>query len=181
MQHVISIDAAKCAGCRVCEMVCSMDHTGECNPERARIRVLLTEADGFIDNTPMTCMHCEKALCEAACPTGAIYRDSVTGARLTQPERCLGCRACVYACPAGASLFDWPQHIAVRCDLCGGEPLCARYCPTGALEYLRVDKLNARRMRQGAERLFQSEAPGLSRGEAQSSVAERPGQYARGG
>ena len=119
--------------------------------------------------------------CIQACPTGAICRDSVTGAWVTRPERCVGCRACVYACPVGASLFDWPQQIAVRCDLCGGEPLFARYCPTGALEYLGVDKLSARRMRQGAEQLFRSEAPGLSRREAQSSVAGRPGQYTRGG
>ena len=84
MQHVIAIDAAKCAGCRICEMVCSMDHTGECNPERARIRVLLTEADGFIDNAPMTCMHCEKALCEAACPTGAIVMEGLRPVRSSE-------------------------------------------------------------------------------------------------
>ena len=173
MQYVMAIDVDKCSGCRICEMVCSTDHTNECNPERSRIRVLLTEEDGLIENVPMTCMHCEKAFCEAACPTGAILREAETGARVTAPEKCIGCRSCVYACPVGASLFDWPQRIAVRCDLCRGEPLCARYCPTGALAYTRVDKLGALRMRLGAERMF--------RGEAQMPVTLRPGQYTQEG
>jgi Fe-S-cluster-containing hydrogenase component 2 len=185
VQYVITIDADKCAGCRICEMVCSMNHTHECNPERSRIRVLLTEEEGSIENVPMTCMHCEKALCELACPTKAIRKDVVTGARVTDAEKCIGCRSCVYSCPVGATFYDWPQRISVRCDLCDGDPLCAKYCPTGAVEYTSVDKLGVRRMRQGAERLFQREtftAPmGKILGETQTLLVQRAGQFTKRG
>ncbi len=184
MQYVIAIDVEKCTGCRICEMVCSMSHTHECNPERSRIRVILTEEDGLIETVPLTCMHCEKALCELVCPTNAIRRDTATGARITEAEKCIGCRACVYACPIGATFYDWPQRIAVRCDLCDGDPLCAKYCPTGALEYISVDKLGAKRMRQGAQRLFQREALAAPLGgayrETQTLSAPRPGRFSRG-
>ena len=185
MHYVISIDAEKCSGCRICEMVCSMNHIKECNPERSRIRVLLIEENGFIENVPMTCMHCEKALCELSCPTNAIRKDAVTGARITEAEKCIGCRSCVYACPVGATFFDWPQGIAVRCDLCNGDPLCVKNCPADALEYTSVDKLSAIRMRQGMERTFQREtiaSPlGSAHGEAQTLLVPRAGQFSRGG
>jgi Fe-S-cluster-containing hydrogenase component 2 len=29
---------------------------------------------------------------------------------------------------------------AVKCDLCGGDPACARSCPTNAIEYSEVDE-----------------------------------------
>jgi Fe-S-cluster-containing hydrogenase component 2 len=27
----------------------------------------------------------------------------------------------------------------VKCDLCGGDPYCVKYCETGALKYVKVE------------------------------------------
>jgi Fe-S-cluster-containing hydrogenase component 2 len=47
-------------------------------------------------------------------------------------------------CPIGAIRMDNTGNI-LKCDLCGGEPYCAKYCPTGAIIYARPDKAFSRR------------------------------------
>jgi Fe-S-cluster-containing hydrogenase component 2 len=50
-------------------------------------------------------------------------------------EKCIGCRACILACPFGAIGFDYGKNIAKKCDLCGGDPKCVAFCETHALRY----------------------------------------------
>jgi Fe-S-cluster-containing hydrogenase component 2 len=63
------------------------------------------------------------------------------GALLVAAEKCIGCSACVWACPFGASELDPTTRVAYRCDQCDGDPLCVKHCPTGALRYVPEDKL----------------------------------------
>lgn len=57
-------------------------------------------------------------------------------------ERCIGCRVCIVACPFGAMSFDTEQHVACKCDLCGGAPKCVEICkicnPPGALKWIKA-------------------------------------------
>ncbi len=48
MPQFISVDHLVCTGCRECEVVCSLYHFGECNPERSAIRVVRSEKDGLV-------------------------------------------------------------------------------------------------------------------------------------
>jgi Fe-S-cluster-containing hydrogenase component 2 len=151
MRYIISINAAACTGCRICEMVCSLSHTGTCWPERARLRVLSEEVDGRIDSVPVLCMQCEVPACRLACPTGATFEGGPAGALLVAAEKCIGCSGCVWACPFGASALDPATRVAHRCDQCEGDPRCVRYCPTGALRYVEEDKLPIAEQRRKAE------------------------------
>ena len=51
-------------------------------------------------------------------------------------ELCIGCKACVEACPFGAMQFDGEKEVALMCDLCyerlqnNEEPACSLVCPT---------------------------------------------------
>ena len=51
-------------------------------------------------------------------------------------ELCIGCKACVEACPFGAMQFDEEREVAMMCDLCyerlknNEEPVCSLACPT---------------------------------------------------
>jgi Fe-S-cluster-containing dehydrogenase component len=47
--------------------------------------------------------------------------------------------ACVAACPFGCAIFDKQQDVFVKCDLCGGDPACAHFCPTKALEWKEIE------------------------------------------
>lgn len=154
MRYVITIDTTKCTGCQMCEIACSLKHVHECNPERSLIRVIKTEDGGQFEFIPSTCMQCETAMCELVCPTNAISQDPKTGARVISTEKCIGCSACSYACPFGACYLDHTLGRSVVCDQCDGDPICVKLCPTGALQYVRTDKVNISLKRAGAQRLL---------------------------
>lgn len=70
-----------------------------------------------------------------ACDTGALVRNVETGAIEVNADRCIGCGLCEIACPFGHMHFNLQTGKSEKCDLCGGDPACARFCPHGALEY----------------------------------------------
>lgn len=144
MSKILMVDFKLCTGCRICEMACSLRNKKECNPNRANIRVICSEDQGYPTTVPVVCMNCTLPMCELVCPTGATYRDQETGAMRVDAGKCIGCSACVYACPFGASFIDSETARAARCNLCGGDPLCARMCPTGALKFLPRDEATVR-------------------------------------
>ena len=143
-----------CTGCRLCELACSARHDRIFNPSKSRVKVIKRD-DASLD-VPMVCLQCSKPVCVDVCTTGALHRDQRTGAVVVDEDKCIGCRACVTACPLGGLSFDGQKGIAVKCDLCDGEPQCVKYCPTGALQYVRTEAVSMIRKRIGAERLSRS-------------------------
>jgi Fe-S-cluster-containing hydrogenase component 2 len=121
-----------CTGCRTCELACSMTKLEAYAPRLSHIRV--TTESGGLRAQPHICQQCEDPPCWKSCPVGAFKRDEKTSAVLIAPEKCIGCRNCVTACPVNAMGFDGVARKAVKCDLCFGDPQCVRYCPTKALE-----------------------------------------------
>ncbi|HEX7487193.1 MAG TPA: 4Fe-4S dicluster domain-containing protein [Vicinamibacterales bacterium] len=93
--------------------------------------------------TPIVCLQCNEAACVAACPSGALRRNGRTDAIDLDPQRCIRCRACVGACPFGNVLWDEGAHLAEKCDLCGGQPWCVKFCPTGAVTFRSFDSRTA--------------------------------------
>jgi Fe-S-cluster-containing hydrogenase component 2 len=123
-----------CTGCRTCELVCSLNKEGRLNIYEARLRVVPGEALG--SNFPVICRHCSPAPCHQACPVPeAMMVDAATGAVVLHLEHCIRCMACVEACPFGAIPVGQEGDI-FKCDLCGGDPLCVRYCPPRPLNSL---------------------------------------------
>ena len=78
------------------------------------------------------------------CPVKAISRDEA-GAVVINYNKCIGCRMCMNACPLGNVSFHPALKKVFKCDLCGGEPKCAMYCPGGAIRYEDTDTTSERR------------------------------------
>ena len=150
---IITIDSSKCTGCRMCEVRCSAVHFDEFNPDRSLISVVITEEAGMLDSVPVTCMQCEKAMCELVCPSRANSRDVNTGARIINTAKCIGCSACSYACPFGACYVDRGLKTAVVCDQCNGDPACVKICPTDALKYISDAKVSIALKRGMADKM----------------------------
>lgn len=153
-EYELVLDYDKCTGCRICEVVCSMYLGLGANSEKAAIRIVKLEGEADVVSIPVKCMQCEDAPCEAICPVGAISTNPTTGAKQVDQERCIGCSACVYACPFGAALLDRSVGKAIICNLCDGDPLCVRSCPFGALQYIRSDEVSARLKRTRVGKLL---------------------------
>jgi len=120
-----------CTGCTACQLACAARAVEGYNPRLARLKVLV-EGENFL-NRPVVCSQCENAFCLRSCPVEAISRNPDTGVVLIDKEVCTGCKACIEACPDGMIQLDG-QGKADKCDLCGGDPLCVRYCVAGALK-----------------------------------------------
>lgn len=132
------VNPSLCTGCRSCEMACSLHHEGKCSPALSRVRVIKFDAQGM--NFPTVCAHCAKPQCVSACTEGAIHVNRETGAVLIDEERCNGCRTCLIACPHSQITLHPEKNVAIKCDLCGGDPQCARFCPSGAIVFTGVDQ-----------------------------------------
>jgi Fe-S-cluster-containing hydrogenase component 2 len=158
---VLLIDSEKCTGCGLCEMACSMLHHGIPSPHRARLRVLRFENGRR--NEPVVCQACEDAPCIKTCPMNARRRIG-NRAVVTDEDRCIGCRACVYICPFGAPVVNPDDGKTLTCDLCadeGGKPWCVAACrDCGALSIAGSAEAAARKSRQRAEQARCAYRPG---------------------
>jgi Fe-S-cluster-containing hydrogenase component 2 len=133
MHKTLIITPSRCTACRTCELACSFKHQIGNGPGISRIRAFM-KSEG--KNMVLTCFQCDDAACVKVCPVDALVRNEETGAIDVNEERCIRCGACSAACPFGHMVFDGKTHLAVKCDLCKGDPACATFCPTRTLEYL---------------------------------------------
>lgn len=154
MQKILFVDQEKCTGCKMCEVVCSWKKEEECNPALARIQVV-TDKSKSIDYT-VVCEQCEKALCYESCPASAIYYNAEFNAWVVDEKKCIGCKTCISACPVAAMNFNTKKGVAIKCDLCEGDPQCVKYCPIGAIEFIEPEKAALKKKRLAAEKFFQS-------------------------
>ncbi len=126
--------ARNCQGCRCCEAVCSLTHTGVVSPQYTGI---LVEEKSELGNFKLTvCQQCFDFPCKDACKTGCISRNAYSGA-VEVNEDCIGCGACREACPIKAIRIvniDGKDR-AYKCDLCGGLPQCVSVCPRNVLSW----------------------------------------------
>lgn len=153
IQHYkIVVNYDKCTGCRGCEMVCSLNMWGECNPSRAAIRNIRTEQGGLLSTIPVVCQQCTDPICEAVCPVQAISRNSETGALEVDDVKCLGCRRCVYSCPFGGASIDPETRHSSKCNLCKGDPNCVKMCPKDALNFVRLDLIGVEKKRKSIDK-----------------------------
>jgi len=151
MQKMILVDPEKCTGCRTCELVCSVKNEGVANPALSRVRII--RFDAVVLDVPMLCQQCASAPCILVCPTRAISRDDDLGVVKINYDRCIGCKMCLAVCPFGGMSFNpWANRV-IKCDLCGGDPLCVKFCETKALQYVEVSAVNLLKKREAAQKL----------------------------
>ena len=129
----LRVVSKSCTGCNLCVTACvgaHEPHTFGSHPSRIWID---TQALG--PHKVQYCTLCKK--CIDICPTDALRWHEHTAAVELLVGQCTACELCVEVCPTqviqrGAS-WETLAWTPVICDLCDGEPACARICPTGAI------------------------------------------------
>ena len=150
MEKILFIDAEKCTGCRLCETACSLHNEKVVNPSLARIHVAKWERAGLY--IPVVCVQCETPICQTVCPVRAVSRDEKTGADVIDPNVCVGCRLCALYCPFAGAQIDFKKGRVIKCDLCNGEPVCAKFCDPKALQYIKATTANMKKQRAAAQK-----------------------------
>ncbi|MDM7275256.1 MAG: 4Fe-4S dicluster domain-containing protein [Thermoprotei archaeon] len=139
-------DSRRCIGCMACVIACASANHPELmreakpNPQwnwlGGNIRVVTRETGGRPVLRLVSCQHCENPPCVHACPTGASYIDKRTGFVSIDYNKCVGCKACVVACPYGARWLHPVNMLPGKCpgDFCYENKIavCAEVCPAGA-------------------------------------------------
>ncbi|MFW9849223.1 MAG: 4Fe-4S dicluster domain-containing protein [Candidatus Thorarchaeota archaeon] len=133
MSSQLSVDYTKCTGCRICELACTARHEKRFQPSLARLKIVKYDDLGI--DIPNVCGPCEEAPCVDICPVYAMRRDPVSKMTFLDENRCILCKSCVGVCVNGIILLDNARMKIIKCDHCGGDPECAKVCPTGAIQY----------------------------------------------
>ncbi len=154
-KYLIKLDPQRCISCRACEAHCK---SYKQSPEGAWLGLLVTVGPAMIDGQVRTlsgfrpCFHCDKPWCVAACPTGAMVKREEDGLVVVQSELCVGCKACMDACPWMVPQWDATARKVIKCDYCrervgeGLDPACVTACTGHALSFQRPN-LESRRVR----------------------------------
>jgi Fe-S-cluster-containing dehydrogenase component/formate-dependent nitrite reductase membrane component NrfD len=140
MKYAFAIDHRKCIGCHACTVACKTEHGVPLGSFRTWVKY--TERGTFPHVrryfNVLRCNHCTYAPCVAICPTRAlIKRDD--GIVDFDRDACIGCKACMQACPYDAIYIDPETNTAAKCNFCahrvevGLAPACVIVCPEQAI------------------------------------------------
>jgi Fe-S-cluster-containing dehydrogenase component/formate-dependent nitrite reductase membrane component NrfD len=134
------IDQTRCIGCHACTTACKSENDVPIGVTRTYVKAVDV---GTFPNARRAfqvtrCNQCSDAPCVAACPTAAMFKRG-DGIVDFDKAACIGCKACIAACPYDAIFINPEDHSAEKCNFCahridgGLEPACVVVCPTQAI------------------------------------------------
>lgn len=140
------IDTRRCVGCMDCVVACKTENGV---PEGCNRDWIVETVQGEFPTLRMEirserCNHCDNPPCVSCCPTGASHVHDRGGVVLVTKEECIGCKACLAACPYDAR-FIHPDGYADKCTFCihrveqGLSPACVAVCPTRCMHFGDLD------------------------------------------
>jgi len=134
------IDQTRCIGCHACTTACKSENLVPLSVTRTYVKHVdvgvFPQARRAHQVT--RCNQCAHAPCVTACPTSAMFKRA-DGIVDFDKSICIGCKACIAACPYDAIFINPEDHSAEKCNFCahrldvGLEPACVVVCPTQAI------------------------------------------------
>jgi anaerobic carbon-monoxide dehydrogenase iron sulfur subunit len=131
--NYVKFDKDKCTGCDLCAEVCSLSKWNEVKPAAAAIHIGRETSEYFGAFTCSVCDMTHDQACVDSCPQDALSYDADAGVVRVDTELCTMCENCLDAC-ANVRVDREAERIVI-CDLCGGDPMCVKWCPEGALSW----------------------------------------------
>ncbi|MBV8601022.1 MAG: polysulfide reductase NrfD [Candidatus Eremiobacteraeota bacterium] len=134
------IDHTRCVGCHACTTACKSENDVPLSVTRTYVKSVDVGTFPAVRRAFQVtrCNQCDDAPCVTACPTAAMFRrpDGIVD---FDKSVCIGCKACIAACPYDAIFINPRDHSAEKCNFCahrvdgGLQPACVVVCPTEAI------------------------------------------------
>jgi Fe-S-cluster-containing dehydrogenase component len=110
-RYAMVIKTNLCTGCQTCSVACKMENMTLPGCARTTVMEQVT-ADWEV----AMCNQCEEAPCVSACKANATWKNSV-GVVVIDQKKCIGCGACIEACPYEARHINpkqgyFKEHLA---------------------------------------------------------------------
>ena len=152
------IDQRRCIGCHACTTACKSENDVALGVFRTWVKQVDVGTFPAVRRhfAVLRCNHCEDAPCVAICPVTAMYQRT-DGLVDFDEDLCIGCKACMQACPYDAIYMDPDTNTAAKCNFCshrvdeGLLPACVVVCPVEALVFGDMDDPTSRASRLIAE------------------------------
>ncbi len=140
MQYGFVIDHTSCIGCHACTVACKAENDVPVGSFRTSVKY--TEQGTFPQIKRhflvQRCNHCTDAPCVTICPVNALEKrpDGIVD---LDRDACIGCKACMQACPYDAIYLNEDLGAVEKCHFCahrvdrGLEPACVTVCPVNAI------------------------------------------------
>jgi len=134
------IDQTRCIGCHACTTACKSENVVPLSVTRTYVKHVDVGVFPQVRRAHQVtrCNQCAHAPCVTACPTTAMFKRA-DGIVDFDKSICIGCKACMAACPYDAIFINPEDHSAEKCNFCahridvGLEPACVVVCPTQAI------------------------------------------------
>jgi Fe-S-cluster-containing dehydrogenase component/formate-dependent nitrite reductase membrane component NrfD len=134
------IDHTRCIGCHACTTACKSENVVPIGVTRTYVKHVDVGVFPQVRRAHQVtrCNQCAHAPCVVACPTAAMFKRT-DGIVDFDKSICIGCKACMAACPYDAIFINPEDHSAEKCNFCahridvGLEPACVVVCPTQAI------------------------------------------------
>ncbi len=148
-KKIIICNTDECTGCRICEYVCSAVNHNKLNPRLSRIKTIRIDP---VFDLALSCRKCDNPDCINVCARNAIVQDKETQLIEIDEDKCDGCGYCVDVCHFGVLTIGLDKKVSLVCDNCTeaneGKPVCVDYCPKEALEYVDLDSISDKKMKE---------------------------------
>ena len=140
MQYGFVLDQRRCIGCHACTVACKSENEVPLGDFRTWVKY--TEVGTFPSVrrhfAVLRCNQCTAAPCVTICPVIALHKrpDGIVD---LDKDVCIGCKACMQACPYDALHLNEESGGAEKCHFCahrveqGLKPACEVVCPEVAI------------------------------------------------
>lgn len=140
MKYGFLIDHDRCIGCHACTVACKAENDVPVGNFRTWVKYV--EKGKFPEVrrhfAVLRCNHCDTSPCATICPVNALEKrpDGIVD---IDRDACIGCRACMQACPYDAIYLNEDKGTVEKCHFCAHrveqnlEPACVIVCPEQAI------------------------------------------------
>lgn len=140
MQYAFVLDQRRCIGCHACTVACKSENDVPLGDFRTWVKY--TDVGEFPTVrrhfAVLRCNQCTAAPCVTICPVTALDKRPDGIVDLAK-DICIGCKACMQACPYDALHLNEDTGGAEKCHFCahrveqGLKPACEVVCPETAI------------------------------------------------